>query len=120
MLYEEQSGLVIGAAIEVHKVLGSGFLESVYERALALELTGRQIPFERQVPITVMCRQVQVGEYRADFLMDGKIILEVKATNSLVAEHQAQVLHYLTATGLRLALPLNFGAKSLQFKRLIR
>jgi GxxExxY protein len=120
MLYEELSGTIIGAAMEVHKLLGSGFLESVYEHALALELTGRQIPFECQVPITVMYKQAQVGEYRADFLVDGKIILEIKATTALIAEHQAQAFHYLTATGLRLALLLNFGAGSLQFKRIIR
>ena len=75
MLYEELSGTVIGAAMEAHKLLGSGFLESVYEHALALELTGRQKPFERQVPITVMYKQAQAGEYRGDFLVDGKIIL---------------------------------------------
>jgi GxxExxY protein len=120
MLYEELSGTVIGAAIEVHKLLGSGFLESVYERALALELAGRQIPFERQVSITVMYKQAQVGEYRADFLVDGKIILEIKATTALVAEQHARALHYLTATRLRLALLLNFGTGSLQFKRIIR
>ena len=120
MLYEELSGRVIGAAMEVHKLLGSGFLESVYERALALELTGRQIPFERQVPIKVMYKQSQVGEYRADFLVDGKIILEIKATSAVIAGHHAQALHYLTATGLRLALLLNFGTRSLQFKRIIR
>ena len=120
MLYEELSGTVIGAAMEVHKLLGSGFLESVYERALALELTGRQIPFERQVPITVMYKQAQVEEYRADFLVDGKIILEIKATAALIEEHHAQALHYLTATGLRLALLLKFGTRPLQFKRIIR
>jgi len=120
MLHKELSGKVIGAAMEVHKLLGSGFLESVYEQALAGELSDRQIPFKRQVPITVTYRQVQVGEYRADFPVDRKIILEIKAVTALIAEHQAQVLHYLTATGLRLALLLNFGNKSLQFKRIIR
>jgi len=120
MLYEQLSGTVIGAAMEVHNLLGSGFLESVYEHALALELTERQIPFERQAPITVLYKQAQVGEYRPDILVDGKIILEIKATAALIAEHYAQALHYLTATGLRLALLLNFGARSLQFKRIIR
>ncbi len=120
MLYEELSGAVIGAAIEVHKLLGSGFLESVYERALALELSSRHVPFERQAPITVMYKQTRVGEYRVDLLVDGRIILEIKATNTLVAEHYAQALHYLNATGLRLALLLNFGTRSLQYKRVIR
>jgi GxxExxY protein len=89
MLYEEFSGTVTGAAMEAHKLLGSGFLESVYERAPALELTGRQIPFGRQVPITIMYKQAQVGEYRPDFLVDGKIIVEIKATAALIAEHYA-------------------------------
>ena len=120
MLYEELSGKVIAAAMEVHKLLGPGFLESIYEHALALELTGRQIPFKRQATITVIYKRAQVGEYRADFLVDSKIILEIKATAALIAEHQAQALHYLTATGLRLALLFNFGTSSLQFKRIIR
>jgi GxxExxY protein len=120
MLYEELSRSVIGAAMEVHKLLGSGFLESVYEHALALEFKARQIAFERQVPITVLYKQEQIGEYRADFLVDGKIILEIKATIAFVPEHYAQAVHYLAATGLRLALLLNFGAQSLQFKRIIR
>jgi GxxExxY protein len=120
MLHEELTGKIIGAAMEVHTLLGSGFLESVYEHALASELARRKIPFERQVPIAVMDKLEQVGEYRADFLIDGKIILEIKAMAALNAEHQAQALHYLTATGLRLVLLLNFGATSLQFKRIIR
>ncbi len=68
----------------------------------------------------VMYKQAQVGEYGADFLVDRKIILEIKATNALIAEHYAQALHYLNATGLWLALLLNFGTRSLQFKRIIR
>ena len=120
MLYEELSRNVIGAAMEVHKQLGSGFLESVYEHALSLEFHSRQIAFERQVPITVMYKQEQIGEYRADFVVDGKIILEIKAASALIPEHYAQAVHYLAATGLRLALLLNFGAKSLEFKRIIR
>jgi GxxExxY protein len=67
-----------------------------------------------------MYKQAQVGEYWADFLVDGKIILEIEATTAIIAEHQAQALHYLTATGLRLALLINFGTRSLRFKRIIR
>ena len=120
MLHKEITRSVIGAAMEVHRQLGSGFLESVYEHALSLEFDSRQIAFERQAPITVQYKQKQIGEYRADFLVDEKIILEIKATTALVSEHYAQALHYLAATGLRLALLLNFGAKSLEFKRIIR
>jgi GxxExxY protein len=71
------------------------------------------------LPIVVLYKPAQVGEYRADFLVDSKIILEIKATSALIAAHHAQALHYPTATGLRLALLLNFGAQSLQFKRII-
>ena len=120
MLYEEISRIVIGAAMEVHKILGPGSLESVYEHALALELKAQGMSFERQVPIIVLYKQAQIGEYRADFLVDGEIILEIKATSALMPEHQSQALHYLAATGLRLALLFNFGSKSLQFKRIIR
>jgi len=120
MLYEELSGKIIGAAMEVHNLLGPGFLESVYERALMLELNERQISFQRQAPIPVMYKATRVGKYKADILVDGKIVLEIKAASALLPEHQAQALHYLTATGLHLALLLNFGTKSLQFKRIIR
>jgi GxxExxY protein len=119
MIHEELTRSIIGAAMEVHRLLGPGFLESVYEHALAAELTERQIQFQRQTPISVRYKQTEVGEYRADFLVDRKVILEIKATTALIEEHHAQVLHYLAATGLRLALLLNFGAKSLQFKRII-
>ncbi len=120
MLYEELTRIAIGSAMEVHRLLGPGFLESVYEHAMALELNEKQIPFERQRPITITYKQVEIGKYRADFLVDNKVILEIKAATSLIPEHHAQVLHYLTATGLRLALLLNFGAKSLQFRRVIK
>ena len=120
MLYVELSGTVIGAAMEVHKLLGSGFLESACERALAWGLTVQQKPLERQAPITAMDKQAQIGEYRADFLVGSKILPEIKATTALIAGHHAKALHYLTATGLRLALLLNFGTRPLQFKRLIR
>jgi GxxExxY protein len=119
-LYGELSGLVIGAALEVHKLLGTGFLEAVYEHALAHELDSRRVPFERQVPLKVMYKQVAVGEYRADLVVDGKIVVELKAVSAFAPEHAAQALHYLAATGLKLALLLNFGAKSLQIQRLIR
>jgi GxxExxY protein len=119
MLYEALSGTVIGAAIEVHKYFGPGFLETVYEHALALELSTRQIAFERQSSIAVRYKETPIGIYKADILVDGKIILEIKASRALTTEHQAQALHYLSATGLRLALLLNFGTPSLQIKRII-
>ena len=120
LLYEELSGLIIGAAIEVHKTLGPGFLEVVYENALACELRLREAPFAKQDPLKIFYKELEVGKYRPDLLVDGKIIVEVKALSSLVSAHEAQALNYLAATGLRLALLLNFGAPSLQFNRIIR
>jgi GxxExxY protein len=110
----------VGAAIKVHRVLGPGFLEAVYEQALAHELAMRQIPFERQVPLVVTYKEIRVGEYRADFVIDGKIVLEIKAASALTGAHESQAHHYLAATGLRLAILFNFGAKSLEIKRIIR
>ena len=90
LLYEDLSASIIGSAIAVHKDLGPGFLESVYEHALAEELTDWHIPFVRQAAIPVYYKDAAIGEYRADFIVDGKIILEIKATSSLIPEHEAQ------------------------------
>jgi GxxExxY protein len=119
-LYKDLSYLTIGAAIEVHKVLGPGFLESVYEQALAHEFSMRNISFLRQAAISVRYKDIEVGKYRADFFVENKIILEIKAVDTLVTTHESQAHHYLIATGLRLAILLNFGSKSLQVKRIIR
>ncbi len=119
-MYKELSYVTVGGALEVHRLLGPGFLEAVYEQALAHELALRRIPFERQVSLLVMYKDTPAGEYRADFLIDGKIILEIKAASALTQAHEAQAHHYLTATGLRLAILLNFGTKSLQVKRIVR
>ena len=119
VLYRETSYDIIGAAQEVHRELGPGFLESVYEHALAHEFTQMGLPFKRQFLIVVTYKGVDVGEYRADFLIEGKIVLEIKACSGLTAVHEAQAIHYLKATGLRLAILLNFGCVSLQMKRLV-
>lgn len=120
LLYEDLSYVIVGAALEVHRLLGPGFLEAVYEQALAHELGLREIPFERQVCLLVMYKEIRVGEYRADFVIDGKIILAIKAALAMSAAHEAQAHHYLAATGHRLALLFNFGAKSLRIKRYVR
>jgi len=120
IFYEELSYMTLGAALEVHRILGPGFLDSGYERALTHELALRQICFERQVPIKVSYKEIQVGEYRADFIIEGRIVLEIKAVSGLVRAHESQAHHYLAATGFRLAILLNFGAKSLQIKRIMR
>jgi GxxExxY protein len=119
-LYEDLTGKIIGAAMEVHRQLGPGFLEAVYENALEFELTACKVPFKRQDKILIMYKEIEVGEYKPDFIIDQKIILEIKAVDYLVSEFQAQVLNYLAATRLKLGLLLNFGAKSLQVKRMIK
>ncbi len=119
ILFKELSYKIIGAAMEVHRVLGPGFLEAVYEAALAHELTLRGIPFERQKELPVYYKGQLVGHYVADFVIDGQIILELKAVSGLTKAHEAQAHNYLTATGLRLAILINF-ADSLQQKRIVR
>jgi len=120
ILFKELSYKIIGAAMEVHRILGPGFLEAVYEGALAHELTLRGIPFERQRELPVYYKGQLVGHYVADFVIDGQIILELKAVSALTKAHEAQAHNYLAATCLRLAILLNFGAESLQQKRIVR
>ncbi len=120
ILYKELSYDIIGVAMEVHRVLGAGFLEAVYEAALVLELLARAIPFERQRRLAVYYKGQVIGDYVADLVVDGKIILELKAVSRISDAHRAQAHHYLAATGLRLAIILNFGAQSLEYERIVR
>jgi GxxExxY protein len=101
---------VIGAAIEVHRKLGPGYQESVYEEALCIELSLRGIPFSRQHEVSVAYKGRQVGAGKVDLLVDDSLIVERKAVESLLPGHTGQVLSYLKASDLRLGLLLNFGA----------
>jgi GxxExxY protein len=120
ILFKELSYAVVGAAMEVHRVLGPGFLEAVYEAALAHELSQRGIGFERQKRLPVHYMDQLAGEYVADLVIEDRIILELKAVSRLTPAHEAQAHPYLAATGLRLAILLNFGTPSLQQKRIVR
>lgn len=112
---------IIGAAMTVHKSLGYGFLEEVYQEALAIELDAQQIPFEREKDLHIYYRDVCLSKYyKADFVCYGDIIVELKATKEITNDHKAQTLNYLKATGYHLALLINFGTPSLQFQRLVR
>jgi GxxExxY protein len=106
--------IVVDAALEVHRALGPGFLESVYERALTVELELRRIPFQRQVPIVVRYKGVEVGDGRIDLLVDGCLVVELKAVETMAPVHLAQVLSYLRARKLRLGLLINFNARQLR------
>ncbi len=120
ILFKELSYAIIGAAMEVHRILGPGFLEAVYQAALAHELTLRGIRFEQFKKLPVYYKGVLVGDYQADFVVEDKIILELKAVSAFHPKHEAQALNYLTATGFRLAILLNFGAESLQHQRVVK
>lgn len=120
LLYKDLSYAIIGAAMEVHKILGAGFLEVVYQKALAHELKLRGIIFYEQVRLPVTYKDQLIGEYMADFIVESKIVLEIKSVSKLTANHQAQAMHYLAATGNKLALLLNFGTPSLEHKRVIK
>jgi GxxExxY protein len=111
---------IIGAAMEVHRHLGSGFLESVYQEAMALELTARGISYRREVEIPVFYKGQRLNAFfRADFLCYDSVIVEVKALGSLSGIEEAQVINYLKATGYEIGLLINFGAESLEHRRLV-
>jgi GxxExxY protein len=117
---DPQTFAIIGAAMEVHRLLGDGFLEAVYQKALAIELSLRNIPFEREAAMTISYKGSPLEcKYRADFVCSNEIIVEVKSIKSISAIEEAQVLNYLKASGLHRALLINFGAPSLQFKRFV-
>ena len=111
---EEAATKVIGAAIEVHKILGPGYLESVYEEALAVELTLRGIFFSRQLTFALDYKGHKIGEGRMDFLVDGCLVVELKAIEALAPIHTAQAISYLKATKHRLALLINFNVPVLK------
>ena len=112
---------IIGAAMEVHRELGCGFLEPVYQEAMALELNDRDVPNQREVTLPVSYKGRRLAcEYRADFVCFDSVIVELKALSELTSVQEAQVINYLKATGIKIGMLINFGAKSLQYKRLIR
>jgi GxxExxY protein len=111
---------IIGAAFEVHKTLGPGFLEAVYREALSIELAERGIPFSHEVEVPVLYKGRKLKtSYRADFVCHDSIIVELKAISTLGGIETAQVLNYLRATGFQKALLFNFGAQSLEKRRLV-
>ena len=118
--FKELSDKIIGLAIEVHKNLGNGFLEKVYENALMIEFKTHNIAAEQQQSIPVQYKENIVGEYFADILVENKIILELKTVKRIEPIHAAQLIHYLNATNLKLGYILNFAAPSkLEFKRIV-
>lgn len=118
MYYEELSKEIIGAFFRTHTALGYGFLEKVYENALAYELKKMGFDAEKQIPIKVYYDGVEVGSYTADILVNDLIMLELKVADSIQPEHEAQLLNYLKATEYEVGYVLNFGNKA-TFKRIV-
>jgi len=117
---DPQTYAIIGAAMEVHRELGRGFLEAAYCQSLAIELATRAIPFAPQVPLVIRYKgQTLDCTYRADFICFDNVVVEVKALGQISGVERAQLINYLKATGFRIGLILNFGAESLQFERVV-
>lgn len=110
---------IIGAAMKVHSTLGNGFQEVIYQRAMAIEMTKIGLDFQRELVMPIYYDNKQIGTRRVDFLVEGKVMLELKAVTALEDVHLAQAINYLEAYGLEVGLLINFGSKSLQFRRLI-
>jgi GxxExxY protein len=119
LLEEELTEKILAAAFTVQNVLGSGFLEKVYENAMALQLQRMGLQVEQQKSIQVRYDGVVVGDYVADLVIEGRVIVEFKASSQLDPVHEAQLLNYLKATGVRVGLLLNFGRPKLQYRRLV-
>lgn len=107
------------AVFEVHNILGPGYSENIYESALAKEFRERKINYEKQRLIEVYYKGEKIGDYRLDMVVEGKIILELKAVTGLNEIFESQPLSYLKATGMKLGILINFGSKEIEFKRIV-
>jgi len=117
MLYQEITGKILEACFEVSNELGIGYLESVYEKALLVALRHKGLKAEPQVPLKVKFRGEVVGEFFVDVLVEGKILIELKAANGLTKENYAQTINYLKATGIEVGLLINFGNPKIEYRR---
>jgi len=116
--YSELTGKIIGCAMEVHKALGNGFQEVIYQRALAYEMELQDLSFSREFEMQVYYKEIQVGTRRVDFLVEEKISVELKALTQIEPVHLAQAINYLEAYNLEIGLLINFGETKLKFHRL--
>ena len=120
MIDDELTYKVIGCAMEVHKTLGNGFQEVIYQRCLAIELEKKEIDFKREVEQEIYYKENHVGTRRADFIIENKLVVELKAVVDLEDVHLSQAKNYLTAYNFDIGLLINFGSASLQYKRVYR
>lgn len=117
--YSEITKQIIGCAMEVHKILGNGFQEVIYQRALAKEMKSQNLYFGREIEMPVFYKEEEIGIRRVDFLVENKICVELKAISTLDNTHLNQAINYLEAFNLEIGLLINFGSPSLEFKRVI-
>ena len=117
--FEELSEKIIGAAIKVHKELGPGFLENIYEEALKIELSENQINFEAQKEVKIKYSGIEIGTHRLDMIIEDQIIVELKAVKELTDVYFAQLRSYLKATELKIGLLLNFAKPTIEIKRIV-
>lgn len=119
LIYRDESYKIIGAAMEVHRTLGCGFVEVVYQEALEEELKKREIPYEREKELTIEYKGMKLSKtFRADFIWYDKIILELKAASGFSDEHYAQIYSYLKASHMELGILINFGTATLEYQRI--
>jgi len=116
--YSEITEKIIGCAMRVHRTLGNGFQEVIYQRALAIEMSKHGLEFERELEMPIFYNEEQIGTRRVDFFVENKIMVELKALTQLGKVHLSQAINYLEAYQMEIGLLINFGATSLQFKRL--
>ena len=119
LLHEEITKPIIGAAFEVHRTLGYGFLEKVYQQAMQVELLRSGIQSEREYPIKVRYKDVIIGDYYADLFVERKVLVELKVAKAYNVKDEPQLLNELKATGVEVGLLINFGAKKVEFKRMV-
>ena len=117
--YSDITGKIIGCAMKVHNTLGNGFQEVIYQRCLAIEMEKQGLGSEREMEMPIFYEDIEVGTRRVDFMVEGKVLVELKAVHQLDNIHLAQGLNYLEAFNLEIGLLLNFGSTKLEFKRLI-
>ncbi len=117
--YSDLTGKIIGCAMEVHRIIGNGFQEVIYQRALAIEMDSVGLNYSREHEMDIYYKEQKIGNRRVDFFVEGKIMLELKAVIQLEDVHLAQAINYLEAYDMEIGLLVNFGSKSLQFKRLM-
>jgi GxxExxY protein len=118
--YSELTGKIIGCAMEVHKIIGNGFQEVIYQRALEIEMRTQGLKYAREFEMPIFYKGVNIGLRRVDFFVEDKIMVELKAIIQLEDVHLAQAINYLEAYSMEIGLLINFGSRSLQFKRVMK